>query len=544
MRALHFCFWLHRPYELLGKGKWEKGYFGGELEFKKADQRDYQPLLALIERNAQRYAKLRVSLVMSGVWLEQAERWDVELVARIKKLVEKGSVELIATPYDHSMAAFYDLDELAAQVEHMQEKYEQVFGKKATALALPELCYNNRLAKWAEKAGFQMMLAGDARESLDWRSCNRLYEAKGCEKLQVLFENVELSQMIAQSETKATEEVAEEIEMEQLDPDLAATKMTSAADFVQAMNADGNVAMEAAQRKVKTRTIFSAKNFQKQLDLAFLRGNIVNISLEAEIFGKWRERGIIGFFDEIFKTWSEAAGSHLAAVKELVRLAPAAEVSIKKTASSKGEAEKDYQIPGWWSAGEEATTQALYRLRAPILESREKDLYVDFARLTAMEYAKGGEQYEEVFQDVKGRTEDLVAVMDGERKTKARKMAESTQVKVKFDQTAKKQREKQQELYWQMRAATGDFEISPDDLDDVEATIQVLAQRMKQAKESEGRDLTDLAEAEVVDEDMGFEAADFGVEEESEVFEPEPEESGGEPEKASKKKKFKKIVID
>lgn len=567
MRALHFCFWLHHPYELLGEGKWERGYFGGEQEFRRLDQRDYQPLLALLERNAQRYAKMRVSLVMSGVWLEQAERWDMDMVDRLKKLVKGGQVELVVTPYDYAMAAFYDLEELAKQVERMQEKYEQVFGIKSSALALPKLCYHNRIARWAEKAGFRVILAGDARGSLDWRSSNRIYAAKGCEKLAVLFENYELTEMIRQAKAGATEEVAEVVEMEQLDPDLAETKLSSAADFVQAMQAGGETAA-TERKKVHKRKVFSAKNFQKQLDLALLRGNIVNISLDAEVFGNWREQGVIGFFDELMKIWCEKPGSYLAGVRELAQLEPRAEVSIKKTASSEGEAEKDYQIPGWWTTEEDERSVALYGLRERILRSEDEDLYRDFTRLTALEYAQGGEQYEEVYGDLRKKVDKVVAELNDAEKLAARKMAESTKVKIKFDHTAKKQRARQEELYWQMRAATGDLDDSADDMDDVEATIQVLAQRMKQANEKDERDLSELMEAEVVmDENMGFEAADFDMEEEA-TFDGEPEADAemtadGEmtPEepvsekatpkdakkgakKSTRKRKTKKIVVD
>ena len=116
MRSLHLCFRLHRPYELKDSSSWQKGYFGGEVEFKAEDKANYQPLFALLERNAQRYPNFRASLLVSGIWLEQAERWDMDLIRRLQKLVKSGSVSFIATPYHYSMAGFYDLDELSEQI--------------------------------------------------------------------------------------------------------------------------------------------------------------------------------------------------------------------------------------------------------------------------------------------------------------------------------------------------------------------------------------------------------------------------------------------
>ncbi len=546
MRALHLCFWLHHPYELLGEGKWEKGYFGGELGFRKLDQKEYQPFFALIERNAQRYPKLHLSLVVSGVWLEQVERWDVDLLARLKKLVASGSVELVTVPYYASMAAFYDLEEFSEQVAKLQNKFEQVFGEKSLAVAVPGLCYNNRLARWAEKAGFRLMLAGDATNPLDWRTCNKLYEAKGKhdgEALKVLFENRKLSQMLMQAEALATVQIAEEITIDQpdVDSDMAPKRMTTAADFVQALQQQreqaepDQAAVTHSAKKVRTKTSFSAKKFIKQLDLAFMRGEVVNLQLTPEIFERWREYGVIGFFDELFKLWLEAPGNQLLGVKELLQLAPAAEISIKKTVSMDGDAQGDYQSPEWWTEAELKRSQDLYDLRADVMRSKDRGLQADFAMLTTREYALGGEQYDEILADFRERLAKYrVKMLNGEEKVTGRSLTESTAVEVKIDHEARAARERKEKFYEQFRLAgeAGQAFWDVDDMDDMEAAIQVFAQRMKWSSLETERNLDTYAEAEVVDDNMGFEAADIDIEEEP-VAPPKP-----------KKKRFKKIVIE
>ena len=505
----------------------------------------------MLERNAQRYPKLRVSLAVSGMWLEQAERWDADLLKRLKRLVHNGNVELIAVPYDNSMAAFYDLAEFAAQVAELQKKLEQVFGEKSAALAVPGLCYNNRLAHWAEKAGFKVMAAGDASSALDWRTCNKLYEAKGGEGLRVAFANPHLSRMLMQAESGATVQVAEETTIEPLEPEITETrraKTTTAADFVRAMNQQTTetVRHSVATKKVRQKTLFSARKFLKQLDLAFLRGDLVSLQLTPEIFGRWRELGIIGFFDELFKLWLEAPSNQLCGVQEMLKIAPAAEVSVKTTISMQGDAKAAYQIPAWWTPAEDKMQKSLYALRSKILRTEDRNLYVDFTKLTALEYASGGEQYCEIMQDLQKRLAKFVVKMpNGEELVTGRGMTASTAVEVKIDHQAREIREKREKFYEQFKLASsldGENPDWDDNMDDMEAAIQVFAQRMKQASIETERDLTSLAEAELVDDNMGFEAADIDEMDEADLgedLEPEPKAP-----KPKSKKRFKKIVIE
>lgn len=486
MRSLHLCFWLHHPYELHESDKWiQKGYYGGEVAFRAADEEQFQPFLALLERNSQRYRDLHVSLVVTGVWLEQAERWNAELIRRVKKLAEKGVVELVVTPYYHAMAAFYDLDELKAQVLQMQGRLEQTFGVKSEILALPEYCYHNKLAKWAEKLGFRMFLAGEATKSLGWRTPNMLYEAKNCANLRVLFENAVLARSI---ETGS---------------DLA---MQDASGGISVVNHANKGEVDSSKR------VFSARIYQKQLELAFLRGNLVNLYLDTEIFAKWREAGIVGFFDEIVKYYAEAPGVRLVGAQDLLEVEPGAEISVKNTAAKRGEAEEAYIAPKWWLLGEAKNSQNLYSLRKNILETRDRDLYVDFAKLTGLEYARGGKAFEEIMADLQKR---LLKMLQGQetgldtRQTGG--VMASTAVQVKFDHKARESRKRREalvQLYAQANSDTEGGLWDEEELDSAEAAIQVLAQRMQKVRESEQDAYSDAPEAEVVAEDIWMDDTD------------------------------------
>lgn len=520
MRALHLNFWLHHPYKLHERSEWSKGYFGGEAEFRRVDQEEYQPLLALLERNSQRYSRLRVSLTISGMWLEQAERWDVELIRRVKKLVESGNVELITTPYYQTMAAFYDLEELKSQVGLAQEKYQQFFGRRGKALALPELCFHNKIGKWAEKAGFKAVLIGDAREALDWRSVNYLYEAKGCDSLRILCENRGLSEMVMRAESGATLEVSEKVEMNLPDPDLEMSETSEAEAFVR--GASGEEA-KAGKVEVRKRKVFAAKKFQKELDLAFLRGNLVNLCLRPEIFAKWRESGVVGFFDELVKIWMETPGSKMVGPEDVMGWQPKAEISIKKTVSKRGDAEKDYEVPGWWSKLEDRQTREIFAVRDKVIAKNDKDLYMDFARLTSFDYASGGVEFEQIWGDLVEKVADVAVPKDRAIVKGKDGLIESTTVKINFDKEAIEAKRKKEQLLQMYREATvpEDEEIVPqeDDMEDMEATIQVLAQRMKMESGDSGRDLSELEEAEVVTDDIWMEEDEVAMDNEVESSE-------------------------
>ncbi len=563
MRALHLSFLLHYPYELQDGTKWKKGYFGGEADFKRADKSYYQLLFALLERNTQRYARMRVSLVISGIWLEQAERWDPELIKRLQKLVKSGGVEVVAEPYDNSLAAFYDWDELTRQIELCQERCEDLFDEKAKVVALPRLCFQNKIARWAEKQGFRVVLAGDARSFLDWRTENRVYEAKGCEDLRVLFMNLPLSRMINEAEAEVVMEVEEEVKVERLERPEKAQRKQTATDFVRALageSTEEEVKEEMAPGVViKKRKILSAQMFQKQLDLAFLRGNVVNLWCEVESLGKLRDLGIIGFYDELFKLWSTNPGNIMLSAADVLKLKPAAELSCKKTVSLGGEAEKEYAYPVEWSDAKTVKVEKrLYGLRDEILKSEDKELYADFAKLTDIELTKDV-HFEEVLGDLERRVREIMAQPEAEREKAKQGIVESTTVKVNFQRKSKGASKEKvevpkevegikvddevgaEEVYEQLRDAagipkeeTGEF-WNAEDMDDMEAAIQVLAQRMKKTGEGTESKYDDLAEAELVET---IDDADFFAEAESEL------EAERKSDAAKVKRKQKKIVID
>lgn len=413
MRALHLFFQLHRPYEIKTPENFDQGYFGGEAEFRELERTEYQPFFALIERNTQRHAGLKISLAVSGSWLEQAEKWSPALVRRLRKLVESGRVEILAQPHYHSLAAFYDKAEFAAQVELFQKKVASSLGAKCQSLCLPELIYHDKIGKWADEQGFQALLAGDADQILDWRSANYIYEVPGCEKVRVLFQNSALSRAVRLGRHEVmTEGVRQKVEpvvggtIDDETKPVSKTKLT-AAEFVRGMS--GTSRPKSTKFTVgQTETAFeadgvwtfSAKKLQKQLEIACLRGNLINLCLDTGIFRDYREQGVVGMFDEFFASWLKVPGNKFVTISEAAALQePRAIVGVKTTVNWRGEAKQCHEAglvsakdvrycpPNWLRNPEQVQMQReLYGLRMAVLSSGDEALALDFGKLTAMDY--------------------------------------------------------------------------------------------------------------------------------------------------------------
>lgn len=397
MRVIHLCFSLHQSFGLQKNPteSEEQGYFEGKAAFLKDNAEVYQPLFAFLERTTQKYKGFRFSLVISGSWLELAERYDAKLIERLQKLVKLGQVELVAEPYYHSLTFFYDRDELELQVKQYREKIQKLFGVEGRILALPEMIYNDQVGKWAEEFGFAGMLVGGNPAILGWHSPNHVYEAMECRYLRLLFQNTMLATAIAGA-----------------DSELLVEKLVS----------------EDSEAK---KLVLSVQKFQKRLELEMLRGNLVNLYLDAEVFRAQRERGIIAFFDELVATWLEVRGNHfVGAAQACVVETPSMALSVKETVSWREEpietdvtapegtgivlqSEVEMLPPKWLSQPWQAEqSKALYGLRREILATEDEKIVEDWRKLTAVDYLQGEpkatqESMQAVLADLKARAEKV-----------------------------------------------------------------------------------------------------------------------------------------
>ena len=144
----------------------------------------------LVEENDGRF---RMALSISGIVIEQMERYRPDVLESFKRLVATGSVELLAETYHHSLAFVHSNKEFDRQVELHLQKLENVFHVRPRVFRNTELIYNNAIAAKAETMGFDGIIAEGVERNLNGRSPNFLYRAPTTARIKTLLRNIPLS---------------------------------------------------------------------------------------------------------------------------------------------------------------------------------------------------------------------------------------------------------------------------------------------------------------------------------------------------------------
>ena len=130
--------------ELLGRPKITKEelfqlYFDEKLNrhvLERAARKCYFPsnkiLLEQINRFKDEERKFKVAFGISGVFIEQCQRWIPELIESFRQLAETGCVEFLDEPYYHSLASLYGVDrsEFVEQVLMHRKLMREIFGQE------------------------------------------------------------------------------------------------------------------------------------------------------------------------------------------------------------------------------------------------------------------------------------------------------------------------------------------------------------------------------------------------------------------------------
>ena len=151
-------------------------------------------LLALLREHK---GAFRISYSISGVALDQFERYNPAVLDSFRRLADTGCVEFLDETYYHSLSFLYSRPEFREQVQRHRDRIKTLFGQTPTAFRNTELIYSNDLAQEIEQLGYTTILAEGADRVLGWRSPNFVYQPTGCHKLRLLLKNYRLSDDIA-----------------------------------------------------------------------------------------------------------------------------------------------------------------------------------------------------------------------------------------------------------------------------------------------------------------------------------------------------------
>ena len=195
---------VHQPYRVRNYSVFDTAtnhdYFddaANKQVFEKVADKSYRPMNALLQKLLDKHPDFKLSLSITGPFIEQATQWAPDVIASFKALVATGRVEIVAETYNHSLAFFYSRSEFEYQVKLHQDKICEVFGVETSVFRNTELAYNDKLAKWAEEYGFRGILAEGWDPILQWRSPNQMYRPIGTKNISLLLKNYKLSDDVA-----------------------------------------------------------------------------------------------------------------------------------------------------------------------------------------------------------------------------------------------------------------------------------------------------------------------------------------------------------
>ncbi len=203
MQSVCFYFQVHQPYRLRRYTVFDTNcdYYddrrNGQI-CREVAQRCYLPanrlLLELIQRHEGRF---RVAFSLSGIVLEQLERYAPQAIEGFQRLRETGCVEFLAETYFHSLSFLYSRHEFEEQVRLHDRKMRAMFGVRPVVFRNTELIYNNDLAYYVDGMGFRGILTEGVDDLLQNRSPNEIYRPPHTSQIAVLLKNYRLSDDIA-----------------------------------------------------------------------------------------------------------------------------------------------------------------------------------------------------------------------------------------------------------------------------------------------------------------------------------------------------------
>jgi alpha-amylase len=351
-KAIVLYLHVHQPYRLrhytvfdtaVSHNYFESDYDdreNNERILKKVAEKSYIPTNAHLLKLLNDNPEFKLSLSITGTIIEQLERWSPESLESFRRLTETGRVEIVAETYHHSLAFFYSRAEFEMQVDMHKRKVQEVFGQTPQVFRNTELCYNNEVANWADRAGYKGILAEGWDPVLGWRSPNYVYRPAYTNQIRLLMKNYKLSDDIA---------------FRFGDHDWSEWPLT-ADKFSHWLSEDPN-----------------ATNF--------------NLFMDYETFGEhqWSESGIFDFLDHLPEEWLKTEGNTFMTVSETIdSFDPVDSVDTPQTITW---ADTERDLSAWLGNSlQTSSIDALYGLQDKIIGSGDFALIDDWRRMQTSDH--------------------------------------------------------------------------------------------------------------------------------------------------------------
>ena len=166
MPAVCFYFQVHQPYRLKQYSFFNIGndhnYSDERLNkeiLNKVADKCYLPANKLMLELIKKFNKqFRISYSISGIALEQFEKYRPDVLESFIDLARTGCVEFLGETYHHSLSYLYSKDEFVRQIELHEKKIKHYFNQEPVVFRNTELIYNNDLADFIQKMGYKAIL--------------------------------------------------------------------------------------------------------------------------------------------------------------------------------------------------------------------------------------------------------------------------------------------------------------------------------------------------------------------------------------------------
>ncbi|PKP41998.1 MAG: alpha-amylase [Bacteroidetes bacterium HGW-Bacteroidetes-10] len=204
-KTICLYFQVHQPDRLrlyrffdIGRESYYYDDFANKTILKRVAQRCYLPaneiMLSLIKQHK---GAFKIAYSISGVALDQFEKYAPEVIESFRELAKTGCVEFLAETYAHSLSSLVSEEEFAFQVKLHSAKIEELFGQKPKVFRNTELIYSDQIGSVVAALGFRGMLTEGAKHILGWKSPNYIYTNSLNPRLKLLLKNFQLSDDIA-----------------------------------------------------------------------------------------------------------------------------------------------------------------------------------------------------------------------------------------------------------------------------------------------------------------------------------------------------------
>ena len=312
-----------------------------EQVLRKIADKSYRPMNALLEKLLAEHPEFKVSLSITGTFIEQAEKWAPDVLDSFKRLVATGRVEIVAETYYHSLAFFYSRTEFEHQVEAHRNKIRELFGVETKVFRNTELAYNDELGKWADGYGFKGILAEGWDPILEWRSPNHVYRPAGTKNIALLLKNYRLSDDLA----------------------------------------------FRFSNKEWEQWPLTVDKYADWMNASIEHQPIINLFMDYETFGEhqWEDTGIFDFFGSFVGKWLQNPDNTFYTVSEAIEaFEPVGEISMPNTVTW---ADNERDLSAWLGNNmQQEALRYIYSLEDDIIRTGDLELIADWRKLQTSDH--------------------------------------------------------------------------------------------------------------------------------------------------------------